>query len=126
MKAYDALPKGPTKRELKFQAMREETEGDQKDTVVADLPDVNYNHSRTFKPMRDQNKKLIPEYHNPLEFYTLETRARISVQEILQPIFSDIEADRKYVQVLDMHYQHAERRLEKLEYTLGLNRKKKP
>ena len=25
-----------------------------------------------------------------------------------------------------MHYQQAERRLEKLEYTLGLNRRKKP
>ena len=76
--------------------MRRETEGDQKDTVIADVAEVKYNiNPRTFKPRHE--KKKTSEFSNPLEFYNLETRARLSVEEMLHPVFMDLEADRKKV-----------------------------
>ena len=36
-------------------------------------------------------------FHNDLEFYTLETKCRVAMSEMLKPLFVDVDKDRAKV-----------------------------
>jgi len=66
------------------------------------------------------------KFHNELEFYTLETRTRVALGEMLKPIMVETDRDRSKVAELLCYVEQADERLKKLEYTLGLTKKAKP
>ena len=69
---------------------------------------------------------LKEKFHNEIEFYTLETRTRVALAEMLKPIFVETDRDRNKVAELLCYVEQADERLKKLEYTLGLTKKAKP
>ena len=67
------------------------------------------------------------QYNFPdIEFYTWETRARVTILELLKPIIQDINIERGKLGELDVYLQQADSRISKLEFASGVTRRKKP
>ena len=65
-------------------------------------------------------------FANDMEYYTWETKTRQTLAEMFKPICTEIDVDRERMAEIDIHQQQAAHRLAVLEYTIGLQRKKKP
>lgn len=47
--------------------------------------------------LRKSQEDTPRDFHNELEFYTLETKTRIAMADLLKPLFVDVDSDRANV-----------------------------
>ena len=44
------------------------------------------------------------DFHNELEFYTLETKTRVAMADLLKPLFIDVDKDRANVAEMETSF----------------------
>lgn len=61
-----------------------------------------------------------------MQFYTLETKTRVAMTDMLGVIFKDLDVDRAHLKEVDLICTNAEDRITRIEYSLGLVRRTRP